>query len=412
MTERRTYKNAASVTSQVFFCAAPIRLDAYNGCEFACTYCFSRRRSRLWADSGVRRASDTAFAKRLDRVALGQIASALDEFLQRRVPIQLGGLHDPFTERERREGVTLKLLQSLKEHDYPTLISTKGDIVAEEPYLSLLNEMNVLVRFSASGVSEAIRDRIDRKCSGFKTTLKNIRTLSKHGVATAIRVQPVFPGYEKDALRMTRAAARAGVRQVSFEYIKLPNELSSREIAGMNDALGYDLKERMSALGRSTVGRDLSLSPAAKKPFVIRARDLCHELGIRFGAGDTEFIPWSDGAGCCGSSDLLPRGGQHFTANLSGVIKQARKVHRKTLRFSDLEREWAPQNSVGSYLASRTRWSVSPENNLSDWLGLLAARWNGGSSPYSPDLFDGVGFSGRYDGRGYKIFRLSQSIEE
>ena len=412
MTERRTYKNAASVSSQVFFCAAPIRLDAYNGCEFACTYCFSRRRSRLWADSGIKHASATAFANRLDRVASGQIASALDEFLQKRVPIQLGGLHDPFTERESREGVTFKLLQSLKEHDYPTLISTKSDIVAKEPYLSLLSTMNVLVRFSASGVSESIRHRIDRKCSDFKMTLKNIRALSEIDIATAIRVQPVFPNYEKDALRMTRAAAQAGVRQVSFEYIKLPNELSSREIAGMNDALGYDLKEYMKTLGISTVGRDYALSSAKKKPFVIRARNLCRTLGIRFGAGDTEFIPWSDGAGCCGSSDLLPRGGHHFTANLSGIIKQARKARRKTLRFSDLEREWAPQMSVGNYLASRTRWSVSPEDDLPDWLGLLAARWNGGISPYSPDLFDGVKFSGRYDDRGYKIFRLSQSIEE
>lgn len=406
------YDNAASVTSQVFFCAAPIRLDAYNGCEFACTYCFSRRRSRLWADSGIKQASHRAFANRLDRVAAGQVGSALDEFLRQRVPIQLGGLHDPFSERERTEGVTLKLLEALKKHDYPTLISTKGDIVAEEPYVSLLQEMNVLVRFSAAGVSELIRSQIDRNCPNFETTLKSILTLSSRGIATALRVQPVFPGYELDALRMTRAAALAGAVQVSFEYIKLPNELSEREISRMSEALGYDLKERMNSLGRSSLGRDYSLCPAAKKPFVRRAKDTCHELGIRFGAGDTEFIPWSDGAGCCGSSDLLPRSPYHFTANLTGVIKKARKAKRKTLRFSDLENEWAPQMSVGNYLASRTRRSVSPEDQLSDWLGLLAARWNGGNSPYSPDFFDGVVFSGKYDRRGYKIFRLSHSIDD
>jgi len=126
-----SYKHAASVSGQVFFCAAPIRLDAYDGCQFGCVYCFSRRRARRWSNKGVHAANSKAFELRLKRVAAGNYLSALDEFLAMRVPIQLGGLHDPFTPREKSFGVTYQLLRILCDSNYPTLISTKGELVVD-----------------------------------------------------------------------------------------------------------------------------------------------------------------------------------------------------------------------------------------------------------------------------------------
>src|SRR5262245_40227297 len=148
-----SYKHAVSVSGQIFFCAAPIRLDAYDGCQFGCVYCFSRRRARRWASKGVHAANSKAFEQRLKRVAEGNYLSALDEFRAIRVPIQLGGLHDPFTPREKSSGVTYRLLRILSDFNYPTLISTKGELVADTQYVSLLRQMNVVVRFSAAGVA-------------------------------------------------------------------------------------------------------------------------------------------------------------------------------------------------------------------------------------------------------------------
>jgi DNA repair photolyase len=171
----KLYKHALSVSGQLFFCAAPIRLDAYDGCEFGCVYCFSRRRARRWASPGIHEASSQALAKRFERVKAGNLASALDEFLAERVPLQLGGLHDPFTPRESRRGVTRQLLEVLRIYEYPVLISTKGDIVVEPTYLALLKEMNVVVRFSAAGVADKFRASIDRRCSSYEYLLEKFR---------------------------------------------------------------------------------------------------------------------------------------------------------------------------------------------------------------------------------------------
>lgn len=408
----KTYKHSLSVTGQIYFCSAPIRLDAYDNCQFGCVYCFSRKRSRTWASPGLHQANPAAFRQRLERVSRGEIASAVDEFLQRRVPIQLGGLQDPFTLREARQRVSIELLRVLRDHNYPTLISTKGSILLEEEYVSILQDMNVVVRFSAAGVRESARPVIERHCDGFEGTLRKIDVLTGRGVICALRLQPIFPGCEKEALDMAESAAAVGARQISFEYLKLPNESIRAEMTAASAVLGYDIVAHMRGLGVSKLGPDWSLIADVKRPFVREARGLCRRIGVNFGAGDTEFIPWSDGNGCCGSSDLVQTEGNQFVANFVGAIKASLKTPHKRVEFSQLFDTWSPTESIGNYMDYRKRISVAEAGGLSDWLALVAKRWNGGKSPYSPAFFDGVVSTGDQDEAGFRIYDASQLAKE
>jgi DNA repair photolyase len=109
-----SYKHFATISSQVYFCSSPIRLDSYNRCQFGCTYCFSRSRSFDTSRPGLTVANPAAFSDRMARVSQGKIQSAFDEFLAARVPIQLGGLQDPFGSIELKHQVTLELLRVLR----------------------------------------------------------------------------------------------------------------------------------------------------------------------------------------------------------------------------------------------------------------------------------------------------------
>jgi DNA repair photolyase len=409
-----SYKHAASVTGQVYFCAAPIRLDAYDGCQFGCVYCFSRRRSRIWASKGTHQANALAFSRRLQRVREGTISSALDEFLSVRTPIQLGGLHDPFTPREQTQRTTLSLLRILKDAQYPTLISTKGDLVAEPEYISLLRQMPAAVRFSAAGIAEQFRPNIDRRTSPFEKTLEKIALLSDFGISTGLRIQPVFPGFEEEALQMAERAAAAGVRRISFEYLKLPTETLKSDIQKMKAVLGFDLFAKMQSMGIKSIGWDYSLTPAAKLSFVREARRVCHKNRISFGAGDTEFIPISDGDGCCGSSSDFVQGSLQFRANLSGVVKDGIRSKSTKIKFSQFKRLWSPEMAVSTYLNPLSRRQAS-NREYSDWMGLIALRWNGSYGPYSPNLFYGVSWKGKVDSQGFHIYdggQLARLISE
>jgi len=398
-----SYKHAVSVSGQVFFCAAPIRLDAYDGCQFGCVYCFSRRRARRWASKGVHAANSKALELRLKRVAAGSYLSALDEFLAMRVPIQLGGLHDPFTPREKSLGVTYQLLRILCESNYPTLISTKGEFVVDTEYIALLRQMNVVVRFSAAGVAERFRAAIDRRCASFERTLEKIATLTARGIKTTLRIQPVIPGFEEDALRMTHRAALAGASQVSFEYLKLPKETLRTDVQIMSGVIGFDILRHMKAIGLAEQGWDYALAPRAKRSFIITARRDCHENGLSFGAGDTEFIPWSDGDGCCGSASHNFHNSTQFRANYVGAIKSALTGPHHEVRFHSIEERWSPIRPVSTYLDSRSRTGVS-HHGTSDWISMVATRWNGGLGPYSPAFFDGVRWTGKVDAKGFRIY--------
>ncbi|OAP38443.1 hypothetical protein AU381_23030 [Sinorhizobium glycinis] len=331
----------------------------------------------------------------------------MDEFLLRRIPIQLGGLQDPFTPLERENGVTLQILKVLAEENYPTLISTKGDIFLQDEYLDQLTKMNLVFRLSASGVSEHLRPKIDRRADSFPRVLEKISILRSTGIKVALRIQPVIPSFEEVALDMASQAANAGVHQVSFEYLKLPSEEIRHAMAGMKTSSGGNLIEWMSELGLKKVGPDWSLKPAAKEPFVVRARKHCHRLGIKFGAGDTEFIPWSDGNGCCGSSDLVLDGKQ-FDANFVGAIRQATASPDKAVRFQSLAERWIPTFSVGNYMDYRSRVPKAFVEGSSDWLVMLQRRWNGGKSPYSPAFFHGISSTDEKDELGFTVYDAKQ----
>ncbi len=407
-----TYKHALSVTGQIYFCAAPIRLDSYDTCQFGCAYCFSRDRSRAWASKGVHQANAKALALRLERIARGEVRSAVDEFLARRVPLQLGGLQDPFTPMEGELGVTRELLGVLRDFGYPTLISTKGSLLVSEPYISILAGMNVVVRVSAAGIPEPLRRIVEPKSEGFAATLRILAALGERGIVSGLRIQPIFPGYEEEALAMAENAAAAGTKQLSFEYLKVPGESVGTEIAAASRALGYDIVERMRGLGVVRLGPDWMLSKDAKRPFVRRARHLSHALGVKFGAGDTEFIPWSDGNGCCGASELTQEGANHFTANFVGAIRASLAQPDKRVSFDMLADLWSPEHSIGNYMDWRRRIPADQRDGRSDWLALMGRRWNGGKSPYSPAFFDGVTPTAEVDASGFRIYDSSRLARE
>jgi DNA repair photolyase len=399
----KTYKHFATISSQVYFCSSPIRLDSYNRCQFGCTYCFSRNRSLDTSNPGLKIASAEAFEKRLARIAKGNIRSAFDEFLASRVPIQLGGLQDPFSGLELKHGVTLELLQILRSYNYPTIVSTKSALPAKEPYLSLLQSMNVLVRFSAAGVREECRKRLEIGCPSMDETLDTVSCLSTRGIPVSLRVQPVVPGHEEAALAIAERAANAGAQHISFEYLKIGTEERQQTINRVSAIVGTDIWRIMSERGITRVGRDYTLSLPAKSDFLRRAKQVCRDAGVKFGAGDTEFIHLSDGVGCCNGSAYFLKNCTQFRSNFVGVLSRRRKGDK--IYFSDLERYWQPKLNVHRYLTTDSR-GRSSNKRFSSWMSLLARRWNGGRSPYSPSFFFGVKWCGDYDGRGYKIYEV------
>ena len=96
-----------------------------------------------------------------------------------------------------------------------------------------------------------------------------------------------------------------------------------------------------------------------------------------------------------------------FSANLTGILSGRDEIEE--VRFSSLNTHWAPSGNVHQYLTtdSRTR---DMSGNFSDWLSLIAHRWNGKKGPYSPMLFAGVSETEKIDSDGFKIYKYTSPI--
>jgi DNA repair photolyase len=341
------------------------------------------------------------------RVAAGQCRSALDEFLARRVPLQFGGMQDPFSPMERLHGVTARTLDVLREHDYPTLISTKGSLVVEPDYLSRLSDMNVSVRVSAAGLDERHRPAIERDCHSYSEVLRIIQRLASNGIPTTLRLQPIIPGQEQAALKMLTQASAAGVRHVSLEFLKLTVESRDRTADSLSRILGYDLRSYMNARGAMRVGPDFTTGTSHKLQFLAEAKNLARSCNVTIGAGDTELIHLSDGDGCCNGASLMLRGANIFNANFTGILKHAREGER--ISFDRVMNAWSPQSPISTYLMTDSRTAVR-DGELTDWQGLMAARWERRRSVYSPGFFAGVEPTDEVDGRGRTVYRYRRPL--
>lgn len=396
------YKHYIGITSQVPFCQVPLRLDSFNQCSFSCSYCFAKSRGGNRGDRKLQITEAENLKERLDRVEAGKIQSAVDEFLQRKIPIQFGGMTDPFSPLEIKSEISLKILNLLKLKGYPTLLSTKSELPGEDKYLAVLKDGNFLVRFSISVLPNALRGQVEKGMPAVDSILRAIGTLSAAGVSCSVRLQPVFPTYEKFAFELVSASQANGAKHVTFEYLKLPVEDLADPVCRIPAADGRSMISVYRDAGAERQGRELVMPTSYKLGFLSDISRFAREAALTVGFGDNEFLPFSDGNSCCNGADLYLKDATYFDANVAAVVRS--KCAGEQICFDDLKSKWIPKKSVETYLNSKSR--LSNGRQKASWLDMLEHRWRT-NSIYSPSYFYGVSPTGKTDSSGLPTFYRS-----
>lgn len=401
------YKYYLSLTSQMPFCSVPLRLDSYNKCQFACTYCFAKARGGAIGNSGTKTLDTKTLANRLRRVGRGQVSGATDEFLARRIPIQFGGMTDPFSPWEKKSRISLEALSILAEHQYPTIISTKSTLVTDPEYLELLAKGNFYVRISFTGVSDVLVQDVERGVPTSLEKLEAIQALSNAGVPVSMRLQPIIPGYERDAEQLVKLAGSFGAKHVSAEYLKLPVEISSRQYSYLK-AQFPDLTDFYKSAGARKLGREFVLPVNAKLPFLLRLREIALGLGLKFGFAENELLHLNNFKSCCNGADLFLNAANFFDANILGMVKN--RLDGSNVEFGLSSDTWVPTNSMLSHFNSRSRGlntNLSPQER---WIGILREKWNSQSWRGGPASFLGVKDIGEKDKFGNRVYEYVPHI--
>jgi DNA repair photolyase len=404
MSQKTHYKHYIGLTSQISFCQVPLRLDAFNQCNFSCSYCFAKSRGGNRGSKKLQVTRTENLKDRFERIESGTIQSAVDEFIDRRIPIQFGGMTDPFSPLEKRSRTSLGILTLLASRNYPTLISTKSTIPSETSYAEALQSGNFLVRFSISAIPEHLRDKVEKGVPALKSTLAAIASLSARGVACSVRFQPVFPTYETLTFDLIAACKASGARHVTFEYLKLPIENLDEPICRLPTIDGRTMLTAYREAKAERQGRELVLPRAYKLSFLSEVSRFARGLGLTVGFGDNEFLPFSDGNSCCNGADLHLKNANYFDANVAGIIRN--KGVGDKICFDDFSKKWMPQKSVETYLNSKNRLSTGQLKVT--WLDMLEHHWRT-ESMYAPSYFFGVSPTDQIDQHGLPIFYRSRT---
>lgn len=400
------YKYYLSLTSQLPFCSVPLRLDSYNKCQFACTYCFAKARGGAASTTNAK--AKTLDPKRLDkrfaRVRAGRGAGATDEFLSKRIPIQFGGMTDPFSPWEKNKGISLEVLRILARHQYPTIISTKSTLISEPAYLEVLSSGNFYVRVSFTSVSDELMTSVERGVPDTAQKMETVKVLTQAGVHVSARLQPIIPGHEEFAKTLVEQSASAGAVHVSAEYLKLPIETSSDQFAYLN-AQFPKLIDYYKSVGAKNVGRELVLPAAAKVDALFELRDLANKSGLVFGFAENEFLLFNPFKSCCNGADLYLDNANFFDANILGILR--RQIKGTSARFGISDDIWVPTKSMLSHLNSRSRGSASENSSREKWIEILRNKWNAKAPRGGPESYFGLEFTGAHDESGNKVYEFS-----
>jgi DNA repair photolyase len=398
------YSAPLGFSSLFAFCGLPIRLDAYKGCAFRCTYCFARAREGVEGNPKVRPADPQVLARALRRVFVErrEKLSVVSKCLQRRMPIHLGGMGDPFQPAEQRYKVSLQYLRTAVQYQYPLVISTRGDLIADSPYIELLKELQaVVVRLSLSTTEDTRSSLVERSEVRPSKVLRTMEKLSSIGVRVACRWQPFIPGISEDPEIFAPRVAATGSRHCSFEFLRLPREQNPLLIEGFREANGENIYKFYKSLGALHRVREYILPPENRLPVILRARAAVRASGMSFGAADNDFQYLSDNACCCSGVDGFPGFDGFFRHQIAYAV---RRNFGRRIEYESIAHEWSPGGSIDRYLNSGRR--VAPRTGAEGTVrDHIAQRWNTLGLEGSPDSFFGVEPTGEFTADRMRVYR-------
>lgn len=257
--------------SQCCLCDLPIRFDVYKGCSHGCSYCFVQRKSSL--EIGINESPERLYEFTQGKRNQETVWADWD------IPIHFGGMSDPFQPCERKHKKTLESLKILAETNYPCIISTKGKLCVEEPYLSLIGQGNIMMQISAACEKY---DKLEPGAPPFEERLEMIRILSKKSKRVVVRCQPYIPDVFTDVKNNIKRFADAGAHGVIFEGMKFVNKKPGLEKIGGDNVLPYNrLQHDFEWLKQE-----------------------CHKHGIKFYSGENRLRWMGDSLTCCGCDGL------------------------------------------------------------------------------------------------------------
>ncbi len=196
-------------------------LNAYQGCEHGCSYCFARPTHEYWGFS-----AGVDFERKI--MVKKNAPELLETFFKKRgyqpKTIVMSGNTDPYQPVERKLEITRKLLQLFLDYRHPVSFITKNALILRDLDLILkLAERNLVsVNMSIPTINEDLRKVMEPRTSTVKNKLNAVEILSQNGIPVNVMAAPIIPGLNsEEGLMIYKTVSELGAKSAHHVLVRL-----------------------------------------------------------------------------------------------------------------------------------------------------------------------------------------------
>lgn len=315
-----------TVGNQFKMCGNPFRIDTYRGCSFGCKYCFANTRNgKFGIINKLDKSLDVEWLERQFEKAFVDEREYKDvtiEFLKHKTPLHMGGLSDPFQNREWNEKVTYNTIKVCNKYDYPIMFSTKTSSLPDE-YWDILN--NKIHAFQISLFTDS-----DETCRKYETNtplpserIEFIKELHNRGFWVGLRIQPLINIDE--AISLIKKV-KPYINYITVEHLKV----------GADNMIVRELfKNELETLPFfKASGRNYELAYNFKLDNINKIKSIAGDVPV--GCGDNDLHDLTDSRCCCGIDTI--------NKNFDNYLK----YNQTYFLTGDCNKEelWTPNNNI------------------------------------------------------------------
>jgi len=330
-------KSFLEISCKASACPLPLNLDTYDAefCNYSCIYCYANFfRAKLYPNffdnsrtMGIRHCNPDYYKRELDKMLpLRELSfekkselKGIEKAFSMNMPIRMGIRFEDFLKKEAKLGVSLTMLEYLKDISYPVMINTKSDLLSSEPYLCALaeNPAKAAVHLTILTSNETITKKLEPGAPSYARRLASVRALNAAGVRVVPRIEPflfLLCDDPEDVHQYMEDMWDAGSRHITFDtYSYTSNSLGIRQ-SFIN--LGWDYDRMYQAGCESQPLGSLLLG---------KFMEMFRERGFSCSTFDMGNNPTNDQTICCEVEDLWKDGGWNYGC----TVMAARYIGRK-----------------------------------------------------------------------------------
>ncbi|APY11085.1 radical SAM protein [Seonamhaeicola sp. S2-3] len=196
-------------------------MNAYQGCEHGCIYCYARNTHEYWGYS-----AGLDFERRI--LVKKDAPKLLENLLKKKHwkahPIVMSGNTDCYQPAEQIYNITRQCLQVFLKYKHPVAIITKNALILRDlDILKALAKDNLIgVNISITSLSEQTRRVLEPRTATIKRRLETVKTLTDNGIPVNVMLAPIIPAINShEILPLAKAAADYGAFSVAHTIVRL-----------------------------------------------------------------------------------------------------------------------------------------------------------------------------------------------